>query len=169
VEAASPEAVTAHAEAIVNAGVSLVLASGSALMDPDLRRRVEDACRRNGSRVYVTSGALVGLDTLYAAAGRFDRISLTVVEPGAELLVFAGDAAQAIEKFPKRLNVAAAATLAADHPVEVQLRQGQQRQIELTATGAAGNFSVRIHPTPLSVALSLLATLRRLQQPIVFG
>jgi aspartate dehydrogenase len=157
VEAASPDAVTAYAESILTQGISLVLASSSALVDSAFRHRVEDACRRGGSHLYIPAGALAGMDALYALAGHLERVTIDVVEPGEERMVFKGSAIQAIAKFPSRLNVAAAAVLAADHPVEVQLRQGQQRQIELTATGVAGDFSVRIHPTPLGVALSLLA------------
>ena len=86
------------------------------------------------------------------------------------LLQLAGDAAEAVERYPTRLNVAAAALLATGTSVHVELAQDPKgRRIELTATGSLGTVRVSSTPSPRSVALSLLATLRRLQQPIQFG
>jgi aspartate dehydrogenase len=170
IEAASPEAVMAHADAIVEHGISMVLASGAALMDSAFRDRLARACTRSSSRVYVPAGALAGLDALQATAGHLDRVTLRVIEPHASgRILFSGSAAEAVQRFPNRLNVAAAAQLACGATMDVELSQGQVREIELTAHGDFGELVARTRPTPLMVALSLLATLRRLQQPIVVG
>ena len=165
IEAASPGAVLAYAEPVLERGLALVVASGSALVDASFRRRVEEVCARRGGRVYVPSGALAGLDALYAA----DRVSLRVVEPGDQRVLFSGSAREAIERFPGRLNVAAAALLATGADVQVEFCQGSSRAIQITASGAFGRIDVQVQPTPLMVALSLLATVRRMQQPIVYG
>ena len=53
----------------------------------------------------------------------------------------------------------------------LQLNPADERQLELSARGAFGNFSFQIKPQPQPhiVALSLLAALRRLTAPITFA
>jgi aspartate dehydrogenase len=179
-EAAGPAAFTAYAEPIVTSGASLIAASGSALVDQALRTRLEAACLQHGTRIYLPAGAVGGLDALgAAAAGGLEDVSLRIVEPGAaERVIFQGDALQGVATFPARLNSAAAVALLAGTQVRLELSQRPApsgREIELTARGAFGDLLVRLRPTPHAdhlshiVALSLLATLRRLQQPIVVG
>lgn len=179
-EAAGPVAFAAYAERIVTGGASLIAAGGSALADPTLRARLEAACVRHGTRIYLPAGAVGGLDALAAAAaGGLEDVSLRIVEPGDdERLIFRGDALEAVRQFPSRLNTAAAVTFVASRDVRVELSQQpaeRGREIELTARGAFGDLLVRMHPTPHAdrlchiVALSLLASLRRLHQPIVVG
>jgi aspartate dehydrogenase len=185
-EAASAAAVSAYAESIVSSGASLILASSSALVDTAFRRRLEAACRSSGARIYVPAGALAGLDALgAAAAGGLEEVTLQVTEPryGSESrrVVFQGSALEGARLFPTRLNIAATAALTMDRDLEVELVEDVEagdhhpRSIELRARGAFGEFSARMEPAPkrdqLShiVALSLLATLRRIQQPIQIG
>jgi aspartate dehydrogenase len=179
-EAAGPLALAAYAEAIVTGGASLIAASGSALVDVTLRARLEAACARHGTRIYLPAGAVGGLDALAAAAvGGLEDVRLRIVEPGdAAQVIFRGDAQQGIRQFPSRLNSAAAITFVAGRDVQLELSQqpaAHGREIELTARGAFGDVLVRMRPTPTAdrlshiVALSLLACLRRLQQPIVVG
>ncbi|MCA1644526.1 MAG: DUF108 domain-containing protein, partial [Chloroflexi bacterium] len=93
-------------------------------------------------------------------------------------VVFQGGARDGARQLPTRLNVAATAALAAGHDVDVTLLQeaGQDmREIVLAASGAFGEFSARMRLRPREeqlghiVALSLLATLRRLQELIQIG
>jgi len=179
-EAASAEAVTAYAEPILASGVDLVVVSTAGLVDADLRTRLETVCQHSGARLYVAAGALAGVDALAAAAvGGLDEVALRVVEPGVERGdVYVGSALAGASQFPGRLNVAVTAALVAraDVPVTLVEEPGEGRhEIELTARGVFGEFCARMHPRPrvdqLShiVALSLLATLRRLQQPLQIG
>ena len=181
VEAASPEAVTAYAEPVLQTGASLIVSSASALTDATLRSRLVAACRVSGARVYVPAGALVGLDALAAAAvGGLDAASLRVVETGdgsGPQHVFRGSALEAAKAFPDRLNIAATVALAVGGDVSVSLEQSlaDVRTIELSARGPFGELSTRLRPQVRAdqlshiVALSLLATLLRLQQPIWIG
>ena len=169
VEAASPAAVVSCAERIVERGIPFVVASGSALTDDTFRRRVEAACQRGNTRVYVPAGALAGLDVLHAVTGHLDTVSLRVVEAGTATDLFAGDAADGIARYPERLNVAAASALASQHAVQLEFKRAAQREMELSARGPFGELVARSRPTPLMVALSLVAAVRRLREPIVFG
>jgi aspartate dehydrogenase len=176
-EAAGPAAFAACAEPIVSSGASLIAASGSALGDLALRARLEAACTRYGTRIYLPAGAVGGLDALAAAAvGGLEDVDLRIVESGDDdRLIFRGVGLDGVHQFPSRLNCAAAVAFVAERDVRLALSSGRERKIELSARGAFGDLLVRIHPTPnpdrLShiVALSLLAALRRLQQPIVVG
>jgi aspartate dehydrogenase len=176
-EAASPEAVVAYAEPVLAAGAMFLSVSTSALVDTALRARLEAAYRQSGARLIAVAGALAGVDALASAAiAGLDAVALRVVEPGEQPWVeFRGSAVDGAREFPSRLNVAATAMLAARTDVGVTLERGQSRAIELTARGTFGEFVACMQPRPrpdqLShiVALSLLAAVRRLQQPLQVG
>ena len=173
VEAASSDAVTVYAERVVETGATLILASAAALVDAALRMRLEAASRRSGAKVIVASGALVGVDALAAAAvGGLDEVALRVVEPGSQShVVFAGSVADGARRFPSRLNVAATIASIADGSVVLEQQPGEKRVLEMRASGSFGEFRSELQPnlTTHIVALSLLASLRRLQQPVQLG
>jgi aspartate dehydrogenase len=180
VETAGPAAFGAYAEAILETGASLISVSGSALLDVDLKARVEAICLQHGSRVYLPAGALAGLDTVAAAAlSDLGEVRLRILQPGPEPgIVFHGSAVEGAHRFPNGLNIAALIAMVAQREVQldvIEVSADHDREIELTASGGFGDLSVRLRPRPhpdrLShiVALSLLASLRRLQQPIVLG
>lgn len=130
VEAAGQQALREHAPRVVAAGLDLLLVSVGALVDSDLRVRLE----RGPGRVSVSSGAVGGFDALRAAAfdDGLDEVMLTtrkspasVVQPWmsaqhrAEVLdartvvsAFEGVAAEAVVRFPASVNVAATLALA---------------------------------------------------------
>jgi aspartate dehydrogenase len=170
IEAAGPAAFSAYAESIVTTGATIISVSASALVDTELRHRLETS---TPGHIYFPGGALGAIDALGAAAvGGLDHVSLRITEPGASHAVFDGDALDAVKLFPERVNVAALTALAAKHPVHLELRQAlDNRQLELSARGAFGDFSfsMTLRPEPHIVALSLLATLRRVTAPIGFA
>jgi aspartate dehydrogenase len=183
VEAASAEAVVAYAEPILASGASLVVASSAALLDPALRARLEEVCCRNRAHVYVPAGALIGLDALSAAAvGGLSAVSLRVAEPRSACdvarAVFEGSAFEAAQKFPGRLNIAASVIMATGADASVTLVEcppDHRREITLSARGAFGEFTASMWPEIRAdrlshiVALSLLATLRRLGGRLLIG
>jgi aspartate dehydrogenase len=170
IEAAGPAAFGAYAEAVVRTGATLISVSASALLDTHLRHRLEIS---TGGRVYFPAGALGGLDALGSAAVvGLDQVSLRITEPGAAASIYQGDASEAVTTFPERLNVAALTAITANREVALELTQSpDMRQLDLAARGAFGEFSFTIRPRlqPHIVALSLLATLRRLSRPITFA
>ena len=152
----------------------LISVSAAALLDRPFRARLEALCRRHRPRVYLPTGALGGLDALGAAtAGGLTHVAVRVVQPGEPAVLFSGEARAGVAQFPDRLNVAALTALVAKQPVELELAQApDRRELGLSARGAFGEFTFALTPTlqpdRLShiVALSVLASLRSLRQPI---
>jgi aspartate dehydrogenase len=193
VEAAGHEAVAEHAEAVLEGGADFVCCSVGALADAALRERLLGAAARSGSRLVVPSGAVGGLDLLAAAADAgLDEVVIEQRKPprtllaeedaaavDAPLVLFEGSVAEVVERYPKTTNVAAAVALAGlgfdDTRARVVADPGLDANVAiLTARGAFGEFTLRLanvasaNPkTSAIVAHSVVATLRRLDAPIV--
>jgi aspartate dehydrogenase len=172
IEAASPDALAEYALPIVESGATLIAASGSALRDAAFRARIMQACTASGARVFVPTGALVGLDALGAAAvGGLDRVDLRITDPDPRQPAFHGDASDGVRRTPGRLNVAAATALVAQRPVQLTVEHGAEHELRLEASGAFGEFSASLKARPSAdrlshiVALSLLATLQHFAGP----
>ena len=122
------------AEPALAAGRTLMVLSCGALLD---NFGLVELARKNGGRVMVPTGALLGLDAVQAAAqGEVARIHMVTRKPpngldGAPYLlahgisvadlaeakrVFAGTAREAAKGFPANVNVAAALALAGIGP-----------------------------------------------------
>src|SRR5215213_6848097 len=84
VEAASHEAVREYCEPLLGNGIAVVVLSGGALADDDLRLTLERAARRTGALLYVPSGGIAGLDGLKAACvAGVDEVRINVAKPPA--------------------------------------------------------------------------------------
>lgn len=82
VEAASPEAVRELVPVVLEAGRDVVVMSVGALMDPELRKMLEETASRNNATIHVPSGAIVGLDGLKAASvGTIESVKLVTRKP----------------------------------------------------------------------------------------
>ncbi|MEN6518027.1 MAG: aspartate dehydrogenase [Methanospirillum sp.] len=189
VEAASVDAVRTHGEAVLRAGKDLVVMSVGALADPAFLSRLRSAAVMSRRRVYIPSGAVMGLDNLkIGRIGGIDRLVLRTTKSPASLglrvtertLVFKGRADECVKAFPKNINVSAAIALAAGREVEVELwaDPAVDRNIhEIRAEGPFGDAYIRIRNVPSPdnpatsylAALSILALLRDLGEPIVVG
>jgi len=127
VEAASQRAVPAIARAALENGKSVMIMSVGALADAEFYREVKKLARDHGSRVYIPSGAISGLDGLKSASiGKIRKVTLTttknpeglegapyILEKKIDLkaltaptVVFEGAAAEAVKAFPANVNVA---------------------------------------------------------------
>lgn len=189
VEAASAGAVRAHGEAVLEAGKDLVVMSVGALADPALLARLRAAAIASGRKVRIPSGAVMGLDNLKVGRiGGIDRLVLRTTKNPASLglalsertLVFQGKADECVKAYPKNVNVSTALALAAGREVEVELwaDPAVDRNVhEISAEGAFGDACIRIRNVPSPdnpatsylAALSVLALLRDLDEPIVVG
>jgi aspartate dehydrogenase len=189
VEAASPAAVRSCGEAVLAAGKDLVVMSVGALADPAFLARLRDAAIASGRRIYIPSGAVMGLDNLkIGRVGGIDRLVLRTTKSPASLgltvaertLVFQGRAEECVRAYPKNINVSAAIALAAGQELEVELwaDPAVDRNIhEIFAEGAFGDAHLRIRNVPslenpatsYLAALSILALLHDLAEPIVVG
>jgi aspartate dehydrogenase len=190
-EAAGVDAAASFVPFFLERGVSVVCMSSGALAEPALLDRVTRLCRPDGPRLVVPSGAVAGIDLLRAAAlGRLDRVHLRTVKPAASLgggksapeVLFSGNAAEAIRRFPRNINVAVTLSLAG--------LGAERTTVEIVADPAAtfnthtvtieGEFgtaeiTVRNFPSPSNpktsalAGLSALAALRALSPAIRLG
>ncbi|MDG6257264.1 MAG: aspartate dehydrogenase [Methanomicrobiaceae archaeon] len=189
VEAASVQAVAAYAEEILRRGKDLVILSVGALSDHAFYAHLEEAARAAGRRIYIPSGAIIGLDNLkIGQITDITRLTLKTTKNPASLgiradtkmLVFRGTAHDCIREFPKNINVAVALELAAGREAEVELwvDPAVDRNIhEIFAEGAFGEIEIRVRNTPSPenpatsylAALSIITLLRNLERPISVG
>ncbi len=174
IEAAGQEALAAHGETYLRSGARLLVVSVGALVDDALFERLQAA---GGSRLYLTSGAIGGLDLLRAAgrAGPIDRIVLTTTKaPGSliqdwmeagtvealragreEVVAFDGPATEAVRRFPQSVNVAATLALAAGSWDLVRVRvvadpavEVNRHDIDIEAAAGRYRFTIENHPSP---------------------
>jgi aspartate dehydrogenase len=148
----------------------MVLSCGALLDNFDL----VDLARRHGGRIFIPSGALLGLDAVAAAAeGGISSVHMITRKPprglvGAPYLeenaidiselsepkrVFAGTAREAASGFPANVNVAAALALAGIGPdrttVEIWADASVTRNIHRVEVEAeAARFSLQIENVP---------------------
>ncbi|MGC2414931.1 MAG: aspartate dehydrogenase, partial [Stellaceae bacterium] len=159
------------AEPALAAGRTLLVLSCGALLD---NSDLIDLARREGGRILVPTGALLGLDSVQAAAqGTISRVHMITRKPpngldGAPYLVehgisvagldralrvFAGTAREAARGFPANVNVAAALALAGIGPdrttIEIWADPGVTRNIHRIEVEAdAARFTLQIENVP---------------------
>ena len=167
-EAASHDAVREHAEALLEARVSVILLSAGALADERLRARLEGAARHSGALLYVPSGGIGGLDALKAAcAAGVDEVAIQVAKPpaawrgipyvdalGVDLerlreaaTLFEGTAREGVPHFPQNVNIAAVLALAGVGFERTRLRVLADPALShnthtIRVAGASGRFQV---------------------------
>jgi aspartate dehydrogenase len=133
IEAASQEAVERIGPHVVEKGKDLMILSVGALVDDDLWYKLKDAARRSRARIFVPSGAIAGIDGIFAGSmAGIDCVTLTVTKPpkgltlppsmydrsqelaniSEPMVMFDGSAREAVRLFPKNVNVAATIALA---------------------------------------------------------
>lgn len=130
IETAAPQAVREIVPQILEAGKDVIVMSVGALLDTDLRRNLKEIAQKNNSRIYVPSGAIVGLDGVKSASiGKIQKVSLTTRKPpkslgiqaDTETVLYEGKAKDAVEKFPMNINVAATLSIACGVEVDVKI------------------------------------------------
>ena len=186
VEAASQRAVPAIAKAALVKGRNLMIMSVGALADVELYRSIKRMASEHGSKVYLPSGAISGLDGLKSASsGSIKRVTLTTTKSPASLegaphvrerkidlkglkeptLIFEGSAADAVKAFPANVNVAATLCLAArDGDVRVRIIADPNIKVnrhEIVAEGDFGRITTKVEnvPSPKNPKTSYLAAL----------
>ena len=153
------------AEPTLAAGRILVVLSCGALLD---NFDLVEVARRHGGRIFVPTGALLGLDAVQAAAqGIISRVHMITRKPpegldgapylvergisvigiGAAQCVFAGNARGAARGFPANVNVAAALALAGIGP--------DRTTIEIWADPAVSRNTHRIEVEADAVRLAM--------------
>ncbi len=130
IEAASPQAVVENVPQILKKRKDVIIMSVGALMDIKLKNQLEKIAIENKSRIYIPSGAIVGLDGIKAASvGKITEVSLVTrktpksmgILADEEIILYEGKASDAVLKFPMNINVAAALSIACDKEADVKI------------------------------------------------
>lgn len=187
VEAASQEAVYQYAADVLRAGKDLMVMSVGALVDKQLLDSLLSIAREKGVRIYVPSGAIIGLDGIKAAmVGRLTGVTLTTKKPPKSLegapfvvqrginlteidkptLIYEGPAKEAVRLFPQNVNVVASLSLAGLGPERTRVRiivdpTADRIVHEIRATGDFGELTAITFnvPHPDNPKTSYLAAL----------
>lgn len=199
IEAASPHVAKDMAIKILDSGINFIPLSVGALADKEFYKEIESVALKNNSRVHIPSGAVGGFDVLRSSMLMEDmKISITTEKSpkslnGAPFLkgrelseekiedVYIGTANEAIELFPKNVNVAVATALSTTGVDNTQVMiksipSMTSNKHEIKAIGDTIKVSIIIESTPSSnnpksstlAAYSVIALLKNLVAPITF-
>ncbi len=170
-EASGGETVEAICRACFSRGKDVILNSVGALLE---REDLIEEARHGGSRIFIPSGAIIGLDGLKgASAGRMESVTMTTRKPPASLrgapyvedrgidldaiteptVIFEGNPLEACRAFPANVNVSAAVSFAGIGPRRTKMRilcdPGADRNVhEVEAVGEFGRSFIRIENVP---------------------
>ena len=192
IEAASQEALRQIAPRVVGAGLPIVALSVGALVDDAFLAEVTRLAKGRGGRLHVPSGAIGALDALRGAmeAG-LDEVTLVTAKPPAGFgltdvreprVLFEGSAREAVQRYPKNVNVAAALSLAGIGFERTRVRIVADPSLTanthtIVAKGTFGELTCRVEnkPSPDNpasshlAALAVLALVRRMVSPVTIG
>jgi aspartate dehydrogenase len=184
IEAATIQVVKDFSAAILESRKDLVLSSVGALSDLNFYQELERICQANGTKIHLPSGAIGGLDVLKAAKSIGELDSVTIITrkppnalPGAPAdkvqVLFDGPASEAIQLFPKNINVSIILSLAGLGPDKTGVKIISDPSIEknnhqIEATGSFGKLSLQVENDPMPnnpktsylAALSVLSALK---------
>lgn len=190
VETASPAGMKEIAIPTLTNGTSIVTISIGAFADTAFYEDVTRTAKKNGSRVYIASGATGGFDVLRTATLMGNASARFFNEKGVRALrhspyydqrmetapytVFSGTAREAINKFPTGLNVSVAASLASVGPEEMHVTMqttpgftGDTQRVEIKNDQV--HAVVDVYSATAEIAgWSIVSTLRNIVSPIVF-
>lgn len=187
IEAASQAAVPEVASVSLSAGCDIMIMSIGAFANEELRDTIFGLAKEHGCKVYLPSGAIVGLDGLQSAmSAEVYSVMLTTQKPphgleGAPYIIqnkidldkitsrtviFEGTANEAVKAFPANVNVAASLSIAGigfeRTKVKVVADPATSRNVhEISVEGEFGKFSTKIEnvPSPTNPKTSYLAAL----------
>lgn len=192
VEAASQAALKEVAPKVLGKGLPLVALSVGAFGDAPFLDAMTRLAREKKTRILVPSGAIGGLDAIRAASeAGLDEVTLVTAKPpeGFGLhdvkeprVLYEGPAREAVAKFPKNVNVAAALSLAGLGFEKTTIRIVADPSLKanthtIVAKGAFGEMTCKVEnrPSPENPAsshlasLAALALIRRFVSPVQVG
>jgi aspartate dehydrogenase len=172
-------------------GKKAMLLTIGAMADDALREDLVGLARAHGGKVYLPSGAVMGVDGVKAAAeADLKSVTLVTTKPPAGIqkgtdrwtMLFSGPARDAIARFPKNVNVAATLSLAGlgfdQTHVQVAIDPLATRNShKVIIEGSFGRARIEVEnlPSPSNPAtsylasLSAIALLRRIVSPVEIG
>ena len=199
VEFAGRDAVKEYALPVLEHGSDLVIASIGALADDQFRSDLTKCAGKNHRKVYLPNGAIGALDLLqtFALMGNAEvqignkkapkslegapYLKGVSLPTDRQEIIFTGSVTEAIDGFPKNVNVAVAAALASDSlkTATVQITSDSNtseniHHIVLKNNLMRAELTVAARPDPAnpksstSTAWSVVALLKNLASPITF-
>jgi aspartate dehydrogenase len=172
-------------------GKKAMLLTIGAMADDKLREELVGLAKKHGGKIYLPSGAVMGVDGVKAAAeGDLKSVTLVTTKPPAGIqkgtdrwtMLFSGPAREAVEAFPKNVNVAATLSLAGlgfdQTHVQVAIDPLATRNShKVIIEGSFGRARIEVEnlPSPTNPAtsylasLSAIALLRRIVSPVEIG
>ncbi|NQV41651.1 MAG: DUF108 domain-containing protein [Candidatus Marinimicrobia bacterium] len=108
---------------IITSNADLMVASMTCFSDAEFRNRTEQNAIKNGRKIFLPHGAILGLDGLRDGRTLLDSVSITTTKHPKSLgitnsqitkptILFEGSTQEACSKFPRNVNVHAAFALA---------------------------------------------------------
>ena len=189
VEAANVETSKELLPAIIKVKDTMLISIG-ALADEDLLKIVS---AEDSKTLHLPSGGIGGLDLVQnaRALGNLDKVTLTTRKPAASLIdeaiavetvVFEGKAGDAIDKFPKNMNISIILSLAGlgidkTNVVLIADPAADKNTHTINISGGFGDAELTISNNPLPenpktsalAALSVYATLERMSGNVKIG
>lgn len=191
VEAASQDAVRKYAVGILKRGRNLMIMSVGVFYDDVLFYKMRDIAKRKGVKIYIPSGAIVGIDGVKSAnMGKLRSVTLMTrknpdaldIKTKGVRVVYNGSARVGVKKFPKNINVAATLSLAGVGFDKTKLKiiadpKIKRNRHEIDVVGDFGAFKTIANniPSPDNpktsylAALSAIATLKKIVDPVQIG
>ncbi|MCX7654752.1 MAG: aspartate dehydrogenase [Fervidobacterium sp.] len=182
VECASTEAVREFGLEVLESGKDLYVMSSGAFADEEFFKRFSEKLSTSKSNVYIPSGAIGGLDIIYAIRNYINSVKITTRKPpkafGLEELstqrtIFYGKVVDAIKQFPQNANVSITLSLAVGDFEKVFVEivadpKIEQNIHEINISSSVGEYTI-IHknkpsPNPKTsylAPLSLAAELKK--------
>jgi aspartate dehydrogenase len=190
IEAASQDAVRDDILTILQNRKDVMIMSVGALLDESILDIVLDGCEHFNKKVYLPSGAIVGLDGIRAVQDELDSVTLVTTKhpkalKGAKFfesyeidpdnitsptVLYQGSAQEAVRLFPANINVAALLSLAGLGSQKTQVKivadpKTDKNTHEIQAEGKFGKFAIKVEnvPSPSNPKTSRLATLAAIE------
>lgn len=173
VEAASQDAVRDNALTVLQNRKDLMIMSVGALLDESILEIIIEGCRDFNKKIYLPSGAIVGLDGVRAVKDELDLITLVTTKnpkalKGAKFFdsskinldelkepvtIYEGAAQEAVKLFPANINIAALLSLAGIGSTKTRVKivadpLTDKNIHEIQATGKFGKFSIKVENIP---------------------
>ena len=192
VEAANIEAVNSLIPTVLKKKDTVLISVG-ALADENLLNEINETVNEYKTKVYLPSGGIGGLDLLQNAhaLGTVEDVTLTTRKPAKSLVdediteekvVFEGKAKDAINQFPKNMNISIILSLAGIGSDQTKVRLIADPQVDknihqIDISGGFGDATLTISNNPLPenprtsylAAMSILGTLNRLDDSLKIG
>ncbi|ANU15291.1 aspartate dehydrogenase [Planococcus halocryophilus Or1] len=176
VEASTVEAAGLYVKDVVSYKKDLVVSSIGVFKNLDFLEQIKSLAESLGTHIFLPSGAIGGLDVLQSAnaVGGLKKVRITTrkspaslgIESEEEKVIFEGSAYEAVEKFPKNVNVAMTLALAGIGVEQTEVRiiadpAIRQNSHTVEVVGDFGQMELKVenNPMPNNPKTSLLAAL----------